>query len=271
MLAAQYGAYKVHHGMLHEASLLALTGAPDEADSAEARRGIFARLAGLTRAARALWGSASTMPDVRRLLFSRSLVELAVMMTHAIFADVTRVKLGWDAKATGLGMAFSGALSVLVDLAVLPALHSRRLLTRNTELRAALLGAVCVSAGLVALSFATQPPAFLRGLALLALGTSIFKSAMNTMTMGMARRDEAGGVSGAVDATEAVCRVAAPLIGGTLLEQADVDTAPRLGAGLAAAGALALYALAPAQLRKGWGERLGAEEEAAQLAEKKRQ
>ena len=42
------------------------------------------------------------------------------MMLHATFADYTRAKYGWDQKHTGYGMAFSGALSVVVDMIILP-------------------------------------------------------------------------------------------------------------------------------------------------------
>jgi len=181
---------------------------------------------------------------VRGLLLARTLVELAIIMTHAVFADYTRAKFGWDQKATGYGMAFSGALSVLVDLGALPVLHRMQLLT---ELPAGLLGALTVATGLAMLAMSHTAKSFMLGLGVLSLGTSLFKSALNTLVMGCARRDEAGVVSGAMDAMEAVCRVTAPLAGGLLIENVSVEGPPYLGVGLALAGAVTLYEVAPAQ------------------------
>jgi predicted MFS family arabinose efflux permease len=67
--------------------------------------------------------------------------------------------------------------------------------------------------------------------------------------MGVARRDEAGTISGAMDMMEAVCRVAAPLAGGVLLEHMALDAPPLVGCVLALAGAATLYEVAPAEHR----------------------
>ena len=65
------------------------------------------------------------------------------------------------------------------------------------------------------------------------------------MRVRSAKRDQAGKISGAMDASEAVCRVAAPLGGGLLLEHASVEGPMAVGVMLALAGAGALYELAP--------------------------
>jgi Major Facilitator Superfamily len=193
-------------------------------------------------AARGLWRSDS-LPQVRVILMARALIELSVMMMHATFADYTRTKFGWDQKATGYGMALSGALSVVVDLGILPMLHRRRILS---ELPTALGGGVLVAAGLAVIALGSAVRAFLLGLAVLSLGTSLFKSALNTLVMGLARRDEAGTISGAVDAMEAVCRVAAPLGGGLLLEHVSIEGPACCGIVSALVGTWALYEVAPA-------------------------
>jgi hypothetical protein len=64
--------------------------------------------------------------------------------------------------------------------------------------------------------------------------------------MGLARRDEAGTISGAVDAMEAVCRVAAPLGGGLLLEHVSIEGPACCGIVSALVGTWALYEVAPA-------------------------
>jgi hypothetical protein len=210
--------------------------------------GALAPLVEIGTAAKRLWTSKS-MPQVRTLLLARALVELSVMVTHATFADYTRAKFGWDQKRTGYGMALSGLISVLVDLVLLPPLHSRRLLS---ELAMGLLGGLAVAFGLLCLAFTPSTNGFFGGLALLSLGASLYKSALASMVMGCARRDESGTISGAMDAMEAVCRVLAPIAGGLLLEHgvAGLEGPPLLGACLAVMGVVALYEVAPKRARK---------------------
>jgi len=132
---------------------------------------------------------------------------------------------------------------------LLPPLHSRRLLS---ELAMGLLGGLAVAFGLLCLAFTPSTNGFFGGLALLSLGASLYKSALASMVMGCARRDESGTISGAMDAMEAVCRVLAPIAGGLLLEHgvAGLEGPPLLGACLAVMGVVALYEVAPKRARK---------------------
>ena len=118
-----------------------------------------------------------------------------------------------------------------------------------SELGGGLLGGTLVSSGLLALALATSTRGFFCGLSLLALGTSLFKSSLATLIMGQARRDEAGTISGAMDAMEAVCRVAAPLGGGLLLHE-YLEGPPWAGGLLAVCGVLALYEVAPPEHKR---------------------
>jgi MFS family permease len=257
VLASLYAEWKVTRGMLHADSAPALRASVNTGPSGEdtGRGGSWrgwgeeGALQGLFQAGvsmRKVWSSETMLP-VRRLLCARALVELSVMIFHATFADYTRAKFGWDQKATGYGMAVSGALSVLVDMVLLPMLHSRRLLT---ELPAALTGGLLASSGLLAFALSHSPRGFFAGLTLLSLGTSLFKSSLATLVMGCARRDETGTISGAMDAMEAVCRVAAPLTGGILLEHAHLEGPACAGALLAVVGVGTLYEVAPSQQKK---------------------
>ena len=54
---------------------------------------------------------------------------------------------------------------------------------------------------------------YIAGLGVLSLGTALLKSGLNTILMNCAKREDAGLVSGAMDAAEAVCRIVAPLLG----------------------------------------------------------
>ena len=56
-------------------------------------------------------------------------------------------------------------------------------------------------------------------------------------------------VSGAMDAAEALCHILAPLVGGLLLEHVAAEAAPALCSLLGLAGAAAIYAVAPDELK----------------------
>ena len=120
-----------------------------------------------------------------RLLFARAMVELSVMIFHSTFADYVLRKYEWDQKKTGYGMALAGGLSVLVDLIIVPILHSYRMLG---VLPAGLIGGVLVASGLLSLSVAVKTDGFFLGLTLLSLGTALFKSNFNTIVMGVAKQ-----------------------------------------------------------------------------------
>ena len=116
------------------------------------------------------------------------MVEASVMVLHAVFADYTRSKFGWDQKAVGFGMAFSGALSIVADLLLMPVMLRTRSLI---ELSVAMLGAVLIAAGLLLMLLASELAPFLLGLAALSLGNSLFKAAAQTILMARASRDQA--------------------------------------------------------------------------------
>lgn len=48
------------------------------------------------------------MGDVRQLLLARAMVDMSVMIMHAVFADFTYGKFGWEQSHVGFGMAFTG-------------------------------------------------------------------------------------------------------------------------------------------------------------------
>ena len=108
-----------------------------------------------------------------------------------------------------------------------------------------LVGASAIASGLTLLALSVSVRTFLIGLGVLSLGTSLFKSALSTLIMGAARRDEAGSVSGAMDAAEALCRVAAPIGGGALLEAIGAEGPAMFGTLLALAGGATLFKVAP--------------------------
>tara|TARA_B100000524_G_scaffold223427_2_gene118003 strand:+ start:33 stop:686 length:654 start_codon:yes stop_codon:yes gene_type:complete len=159
----------------------------------------------------------------RRLLLARSVLEFGVMLMHSVFADYTRTKYNWDAKQTGYAMAYSGLLSFLIDLLLLPALLQRRLLSERSMTA---IGAAAAALGLTGTAIVSTSKGFLTALAALAVGASLFKSAASTLVLNAARRERSGLASGGVDAMEALCRVLAPVGGGVLIEATGVEAPP---------------------------------------------
>jgi len=182
----------------------------------------------------------------RRLLLAKATLDLAPMIVHAVYSDYTSAKFGWDARANGMSMAYSGLLSIASDLVVMPQLYKRRVLT---ELPMVLWGAGAVGVGLLAMSASTSTRAFSLALALLAVGTALFKSAASAILLNSAAREQAGQMSGASDAAEAVCRVVAPLGGGLLLEH-GLEWPARVAVLLCGWGAHAMLEAAPEDLRR---------------------
>ena len=145
-------------------------------------------------------------------------------------------------QATGYAMAYSGLLSIICDLLLLPALQRNRKLP---ELVTAVGGALIGGVGLVGMSVAGSARGFAAWMSVQSLGTSAFKSAANTLIANAARRDKAGLVSGGADALEAVCRVIAPIGGGALIEAFGAEAPATAAAAMCALGALALHESAP--------------------------
>ena len=105
---------------------------------------------------------------------------------HQRTTDHPGDRSGRAARATSFfGMALAGGLSVLVDLIIVPILHSYRMLG---VLPAGLIGGVLVASGLLSLSVAVKTDGFFLGLTLLSLGTALFKSNFNTIVMGVAKQ-----------------------------------------------------------------------------------
>ena len=196
--------------------------------------------------------AASRMPQLRGLLAARALLDMSVMFVHSTFGDYTRLKFGWDAKHAGYGMAFTGLLSVLSDLVLLPALLRSRKASGASELPTVLFGGGVAACGLLLVSLAATVRGFLGGLAALTVGVTLCRSAFNTIVINQAAADQTGVVSGAIDAVESFCRVAAPLAGGVLLQSVSLEGPPRAGAVLCVCGVAAFLEAAPPTLKKGW-------------------
>ena len=113
-----------------------------------------------------------------------------------------------------------------------------------------LANANAVPAGCLALSLASisvmaqgAKTEFYVGIALMGAGTAMSSSAINSLISDLAKREESGSVSGAMDVVQSICRVGAPLVGG-LLQQYGALSAPwAAGAVLSAIGAAILLRL----------------------------
>jgi len=177
----------------------------------------------------------------RQLLLGRTVLELAVIMLHSIFADYTSTKLGWDARSNGFAMGASGLLSVGVDLVLLPQLHKRLL----GEVNMVFFGSTLSASGLLAAAISATAHGFMLALALVALGSAMFKSAAAALILNASAREQVGSISGAVDALEAACRVCAPLAAGWLLDAVHVEAPVLAAAVLCMLGAIVVLEAPP--------------------------
>lgn len=145
--------------------------------------------------------------------------------------------LGLSAKQTGYVMTLAAAMSVLVDIGVLPRLLRSRLLdVRST----ALLGLVVAACSLPLCGAVHSVRALVGCLVVVSAGASLLRTALSTLMVNAVRRQDSGMVSGVIDSIESVCRVAAPLAGGMLLKHQGAWAPGAVGGCLAFIGAVEL-------------------------------
>merc|ERR1712046_119950 len=87
-----------------------------------------------------------------------------------------------------------------------------------------------MAVGMMGAAMVNQTRPFMLMSAILSVGNCLFKGSISAV-LNMVAREQGGAVSGAIDATEAVCRVVSPILGGLLLDRCGTE-APTAGGGL---------------------------------------
>lgn len=152
-------------------------------------------------------------PVVGPLLTTRLLYALAFGIFQSSFALWASRRLGLAASQTAFVLTYVGALSVLVQgLAIGP------LTRRFTERTLIVAGIPILGASLLAWAFVPSVALLLAVLAPMALCAGVLNVALTSMLTKAVVRDDVGGTLGLATALQSLTGIAAPAIGGLLLQ-----------------------------------------------------
>ncbi len=171
-------------------------------------------------------------PVVGPLLTSRLFFALAFGIFQSSFALWASSRLGFSAQTTSYVLAYVGLLSVLVQgTAIAP------LTRRFSERTLIVAGIPILAASLLAWAFVPNLALLLVVLAPMALAVGVLNVSLTSSLTKAVSSEEVGGSLGLAAAMQGIASVAAPVIGGALLQKVG-------GWSLGALGALILAGLA---------------------------
>jgi DHA1 family tetracycline resistance protein-like MFS transporter len=169
--------------------------------------------------------SALREPVVGPLLITRLFYALAFMIFQSSFALWAADRLGFSAQSTSFVLAYVGLLSVLVQgLAIGP------LTRRFSERTLIVAGIVVLAASLLTWAFVPNLALLLAVLAPMALSAGVLNVSLTSSLTKAVHRDEVGGSLGLATALQGIASVAAPVIGGALLQKVGSWSLGVLGA-----------------------------------------
>ena len=184
-------------------------------------------------------------PVVGLLLTSRLFFALAFGIFQSSFALWASIRLGFSAQSTSYVLAYVGLLSVLVQGAAIGPLTRR-----FSERTLIVAGLAFLAASLLAWAFVPNLALLLVVLAPMALSAGVVNVALTSTLTKSVSRDDVGGTLGLATSLQALTGIAAPLVGGALLQQVGPWSlgvlASLILAGLAVFAALEIRAPAPA-------------------------
>eukprot|EP00941_MAST-03F_sp_MAST-3F-sp1_P003702 g3702.t1 len=171
-------------------------------------------------------------PKACRLLASRMFVQLPYLMMTQTFSEFTLRRFSFTPRQNGYVLAYCGVISVLANAILGPVVsryktrigktnagvHSTASVIRKWEGQLVVSGSLGVAASLVSLSIAATVRSLYIALIPLAIGSAIFRTAIQSILTKSVPRDEIGTVNGATDASDSLARVIAPLFSGILMQ-----------------------------------------------------
>ena len=189
-------------------------------------------------------------PVVGPLLTSRLFYALAFGIFQSSFALWAAARLRLEVQQTAYVLAYVGVLSVLVQgVAIGP------LTRRFSERTLIIAGLPILGASLLAWAFVPNVALLLVVLAPMALSAGVLNVALTSSLTKAVARDDVGGTLGLAASLQALTGIAAPAIGGLLLQQVGGWSLGVLGAlilaGLAVFAARTIRAPVPAVERSG--------------------
>lgn len=148
-------------------------------------------------------------PRVGKFLHLRIFTALAFLVFQTNYALFVQLRLGYDAKATGLSLAFVGALVAAFQGGLIGPL-----VKRFDENRLFAAGAILSAVGLAAWAFTSSTAWLLVSLVPMSLGQGLVTTLNRSLVTKAVDREEIGGTLGLLSSLESGINILAPLIGG---------------------------------------------------------
>jgi DHA1 family tetracycline resistance protein-like MFS transporter len=174
---------------------------------------------------RAMWEALST-PRVGPLLHIRFTYALAAAIMQTMFTLWAKDRLGLDAQATALLLAYLGLLSIIVQGGLIGPLTRR-----FSEARLIFWGTLVFGLSLLAWAFTGSVPMLVVVMAPMAASIGVLNTVINSAITRVVSPQEIGGALGIAGSLESFSRIVAPAAGGWLLGSVGL-WAPGLAAAL---------------------------------------
>lgn len=155
---------------------------------------------------------ALTDTRVGKFFHLRLFTALAFLIFQTNYALFVQRRLGYDAKSTGLSLAFVGGLVALFQGGLIGPL-----VKRFDEHRLFAVGAVLSGLGLAAWAFTSSTAWLLVSLVPMSLGQGLVTTLNRSLVTKAVDREEIGGTLGLMSSLESGINILAPLIGGVLI------------------------------------------------------
>lgn len=179
-----------------------------------------------------------------RLLILRMLVQLPYLMMTQSFSEYTLRKYSLSPKQNGYALAYCGLISVGANLCLGPYIKFRLTKCKKKngyESKLVACSAFVVGISLFCLSLVKSLKTFYISLIPLAISSAIFRTAVISVVTLSVPRDIIGKINGAVDASDSLARIIAPLISGLLMEYMSIVAPFQIGSILCFMGSLLMY------------------------------
>jgi MFS transporter, DHA1 family, tetracycline resistance protein len=151
-------------------------------------------------------------PRIGKFLHLRVFTALAFLVFQTNYALFVQQRLGYDAKATGLSLAFVGLLVAVFQGGLIGPL-----VKRFDEYRLFATGALLSGLGLAAWAFTSSTAWLLASLVPMSLGQGLVTTLNRSLVTKAVDREEIGGTLGLMSSLESGINILAPLIGGVLI------------------------------------------------------
>jgi DHA1 family tetracycline resistance protein-like MFS transporter len=159
----------------------------------------------------AMWQALST-PRVGPLLHIRLFYAVAAALLQTMFTLWAKDRLGLDAQATALLLAYLGVLSIIVQGGLIGPLTKR-----FSEARLIFWGTLVYGVSMLAWAFTPSVPVLMVVMVPMAFASGVLNTVINSAITRVVSPQEIGGALGIAGSLESFSRIVSPAVGGWLL------------------------------------------------------